>query len=61
MRANALWCVLLLLADCLVTGTVIPMYESVVIFGCILNVQTAAIESAAQVIVPHGAEVESLL
>ncbi len=51
----------ILAADYLVTGTVIPMSESVVIFSRILNVETAVIESAAQVIVPRSAEVESLL
>jgi hypothetical protein len=51
----------ILAADYLLTGTVIPMSESVIIFGRILNVETAVIESVAQVIVPRSKEIEGLL
>ena len=51
----------ILAADYLLTGTVIPMSESVVIFARILNVECAVIESVAQVIVARGPEVDSLL
>jgi hypothetical protein len=51
----------ILAADYLVTGTVIAMSESVVIFSRIINVETAVIESAAQVIIPRNEEVNSLL
>ncbi len=51
----------ILAANYLVTGTVIPASESVLIFGRIINVETAVIESAAQVIVPRNQEVQSLL
>jgi hypothetical protein len=50
-----------LAANYLVTGTIIPMSESVVIFGRILNVETAVIEAVAQVIVPRSDEISSLL
>jgi TolB-like protein len=51
----------ILAANYLVTGTVIPASESVVIFSRIINVETAVIESVAQVVVPRTEEVESLL
>ncbi len=51
----------LLTADHMLTGTVIEMPNSVVIFGRIINVETSEIESAAQVIVPKNREVEALL
>ena len=51
----------ILATDYLVTGSVIPASESVVIFSRIINVETAVIESVAQVIVPRNEEVESLL
>jgi hypothetical protein len=51
----------ILAASYIVTGTVIPMSESVVIFGRILNVETAVIESVAQVIVRRTEEVDRLL
>lgn len=51
----------LLTADHILTGTVIEMPNSVVIFGRIINVETAEIESAAQVIVPKNREVAALL
>jgi len=51
----------LLTADHMLTGTVIEMPNSVVIFGRIINVETAEIESAAQVIVAKDREVAALL
>jgi hypothetical protein len=51
----------LLTANHILTGTVIEMPNSVVIFGRVINVETAEIESAAQVIVPKNREVKSLL
>ena len=51
----------ILAADYLLTGTVIPMSESVVVFARILNVESAVIESVAQVIVARSPEVDSLL
>ena len=51
----------LLTADHMLTGTVIEMPNSVVIFGRIINVETAEIESADKVIVPKNREVEALL
>jgi hypothetical protein len=51
----------ILTANHILTGTVIEMPSSVVIFGRIINVETAEIDSAAQVIVPKNREVESLL
>ena len=51
----------ILAAQCLVTGTIIPTSESVVVFGRIINVETARIESVAQVIIPLSVQVEGLL
>jgi hypothetical protein len=51
----------LLAARYLVTGSVIPAADSVVVFARIVNVETGVIESAAQVIIPRSAEVDSLL
>jgi len=51
----------LLAVNHILTGSVIEMANSVVIFGRIINVETAEIESAAQVIVPRNREVEALL
>jgi curli biogenesis system outer membrane secretion channel CsgG len=45
----------------LLTGSVIEMPNSVVIFGRIINVETGEIESVAQVIVPKNREVKALL
>ena len=45
----------------ILTGTVIEMPGSVVIFGRVINVETGEIDSAAQVIVPMDKEVEALL
>jgi TolB-like protein len=51
----------LLTADYIVTGTVIEMSASVVIFSRIINVESGEIESAAQVIVPIDRDMEELL
>jgi hypothetical protein len=51
----------LLSAHYMLTGTVVEMSRSVVIFGRIINVETSAIESAGQVIVPRNRELNSLL
>jgi len=48
-------------ADYILTGTVILMSSSVVIFGRIIDTETTAVESAAQVIVPIDAELRTLL
>ena len=48
-------------ATLILTGTVIEMSESVIIFGRVIDVQTAEIQSAAQVIVQKNADVSSLL
>jgi Ca-activated chloride channel family protein len=50
-----------LAADYLLTGSVIEMERTVVIFGRVINVQTAEIESVAQVVVPKTSEVKRLL
>jgi len=50
-----------LAAQYVLTGTLIEMPNSVVIFGRVVNVATTEIESAAQVIVPKSREVRSLL
>jgi hypothetical protein len=50
-----------LTANYLVTGSVIEMATSVVIFGRIINVESGEIESVAQVIVPKDADVRKLL
>jgi Ca-activated chloride channel family protein len=49
-----------LAADYLLTGSVIEMERTVIIFGRIINVQTAEIESVAQVVVPKTTEVRKL-
>jgi hypothetical protein len=51
----------LLSANYMLTGTVVEMSRSVVIFGRIINVETSAIESVGQVIVPRNREVNSML
>jgi Mg-chelatase subunit ChlD/TolB-like protein len=48
-------------ASYIVTGTVIEMETSVVIFGRVINVETAEVESVAQVIVQKNNEVKKLL
>ncbi len=42
----------LLSANYMITGSVIEMPKTVVVFGRIINVETAEVESAAQVIMP---------
>lgn len=51
----------MLAADLLLTGTVIEMAQSVIIFSRIIDVETGEIESSAQVIVPMSADLEQLL
>jgi len=58
---NAIQIGKLLTANYILTGSVIEMPGSVVIFGRIINVETAEVESAAQVIVPKSGEVNALL
>ena len=48
-------------AQYILTGTIVEMQKSVVIFGRVINVDSAAIESVSQVIVPRRGEVNSLL
>ena len=48
-------------ADYILTGTVIPMNSSVIIFSRIIDTRTTAVESAAQVVVPIDEEVRTLL
>jgi TolB-like protein len=50
-----------LAANYIVTGSVIEMAASVVIFGRIINVETGEVESVAQVIVPMDRDVRKLL
>ena len=51
----------LLAADYIITGSVIEMAASVVIFGRIINVETGEVESVAQVIVAKDPDVRKLL
>ncbi len=51
----------LLAAQYMLTGLVTEMSGSVMIFGRIINVETAQVESAAQIIVPKSKNVEALL
>ncbi len=48
-------------AGLILTGTIIEMSGSVIIFGRVIDVETAEIQSAAQVIVDKNADVSSLL
>jgi Ca-activated chloride channel family protein len=50
-----------LAADYLLTGSVIEMERTVIIFGRVINVQTAEIESVAQVVVPKSGGLKKLL
>ena len=50
-----------LFADYILTGTVIEMSESVVIFCRVVNIETAEIESVGQVIVPRNEQVNAML
>ena len=51
----------LLTVNHILTGSVIEMPGSVVIFGRIINVETGEIESVAQVILPKSRDVKALL
>lgn len=51
----------MLAAGLILTGSVIEMPSSVVIFGRIVNVETSEVESAAQVILPKTGELATLL
>ena len=51
----------LLSANYILTGTIIEMSKSVVIFGRVINVETSAIESVGQIIVPRNEEVNMML
>ncbi|MBA7713176.1 hypothetical protein ES703_122176 [subsurface metagenome] len=51
----------LLAANYIVTGPVIEMASTVVIFGRIINVETGEVESVAKVLVPKDADVKKLL
>jgi Ca-activated chloride channel family protein len=59
--SNAIRVGKLLTVSYILTGTVLEMPGSVVIFGRIINVETSEVESAAQVIVPKDGEVRALL
>ncbi len=51
----------ILAADYLLTGSVIETDRTVIIFGRVINVETAEIESVSQIVVPKSAGVKSLL
>ena len=51
----------LLAADYIVTGTVIEMADTVIIFGRIINVESGEVESVAQIIIPKGKDIQKLL
>jgi Mg-chelatase subunit ChlD/TolB-like protein len=50
-----------LAANYIVTGSVIELAASVVIFGRIINIETGEVESVAQVIVPMDRDIQKLL
>lgn len=50
-----------LAADYILTGTVVPMQASVVVFCRLINTTSAEVESAAQVIMPMDADMRALL
>ncbi len=58
---NAIQVGRIMAADLLLTGTVIEMAQSVIIFSRIIDVVSGEIESAAQVIIPKSADLERLL
>lgn len=58
---NAIQIGRIMAADLLLTGTVIEMTQSVIIFSRIIDVVSGEIESAAQVIIPKSADLEQLL
>jgi len=51
----------MLAAEYILTGTIIPMQTTAVVFSRIIHVESSAIEATAQIIVPMNAEVRSLL
>lgn len=51
----------LLAVNYILTGSIVESSKTVVIFGRIINVEPAEIESVAQVIVPKNSNVEPLL
>jgi Ca-activated chloride channel family protein len=59
--SNALEIGKLLTANYILTGSIVEMTGSVLIFGRIINVETSEIESVAQVIVPKDVGVENML
>lgn len=59
--SNAVTVGKILTANHILTGSVIEMSSSVIIFGRIINVETGEIESVAQVIVPNDKVQEALL
>ena len=50
-----------LAAGYIVTGTVVEMTTTLVIFARVINVKTGEVESAAQVVLPRSGEIERLL
>ena len=50
-----------LAADYIVTGSIIEMANTVVVFGRVINVSTGEVESVAQVILPKDVDVTRLL
>lgn len=58
---NAIQIGRIMAADLLLTGTVIEMTQSVIIFSRIIDVVSGEIESAAQVIIPKSADLKKLL
>ncbi|MCK5569950.1 MAG: hypothetical protein KAJ15_09550, partial [Spirochaetes bacterium] len=59
--SNAIEIGKLLTANYILTGSVVEMPGSVMIFGRVINVETAEVESVAQVIVPKNHDVRALL
>ena len=59
--SNAIEIGKLLTANYILTGSVVEMPGSVLIFGRIINVETAVVESVAQVIIPKDMGMETLL
>ena len=59
--SNAIEIGKLLTANYILTGSVVEMLGSVLIFGRIINVETAEVESVAQVIIPKDMGMETLL
>lgn len=51
----------LLSVDYILTGSIIELSTSVALFGRIINVETAAVESASQIIVPRNDDINALL